>query len=276
MVLRVGLAAEKPTESDNSVAVAGVGHDRTNEEMTMDGMQFDDLTRVAARASSRRATLGLVAGSALAAALAKFELTDARKGKGKNKKKKKCRKVNQGCGGKKKKCCKGLTCTNGTCVTPGQPECTVDSDCGANEICQNGVCVPEPPECTVNNDCGLNETCQNGECVPNNFECAGDDDCDDNEQCQVGECVCPSVLGGECVVRCDPQTDCPGICTCQATFPGIGQPRVVCVDQTFDFCAGAIGCDQIDECPAGSICAFTTCDSPAGSGRCLPVTCDDD
>lgn len=60
----------------------------------MDGKTFDELTRTTANGTTRRGTLGLLAGAALAAGLAKLDLADAKKkGKGKNKNKK-CRKLN--------------------------------------------------------------------------------------------------------------------------------------------------------------------------------------
>lgn len=237
----------------------------------MDGQNFDALTRAAAAATSRRGTFGMIAGTALAAALAKIELTDAKKKrKGKNKKKK-CRKLNQGCGGKKK-CCKGLSCTDGTCLKPvPEPECENNADCNSGEICQNGICVPEPPECENDSDCGNDELCQKGECIPEPPECVNDNDCGDNEQCQSGGCICPSALQDRCVIRCLGQEQCPLNCQCSATFPGEGLPRVVCVEDVFGFCDSADPCDSSDDCAADEICIFTTCDSPAGSGRCLPV-----
>jgi hypothetical protein len=268
----------------------------------MEGRRFDDLARAASATRSRRGALGLVAGAALTAAIAQINPLEARK---KNKKKKKCRKLNQGCGGKKK-CCKGLFCVDGTCgcpsgqvvsggkcINPDPPECANDNDCGANEVCQNGACVPEPPECVNNNDCNSNEICQNGVCVPecqNNNDCGANEicqngecvagpecnsnnDCRPNEICDDGTCVCPLLeLGGECVFPCDSTSDCPGECnSCLGTFPGSGQPRVVCVDQPFLLCDDAIACDQVDECPSGFICSFVDCGD--GDGRCYPITC---
>jgi hypothetical protein len=248
----------------------------------MEGRHFDDLTRAASAARSRRGALGLVAGAALTAPFAQINPLAARK---KHKKKKKCRKLNQGCNGKKT-CCKGLFCVDGACgcpagqvisggkcINPDPVECASNNDCGANEVCQDGVCVPEPPECVNNNDCDSNEICQNGECVPEPPECNSNNDCRPNEICDDGACVCPLLeLGGECVFPCDTTSDCPGDCnSCLGTFPGTGQPRVVCVDEPFLLCDDAIACDQIDECPSGFICAFADCGD--GDGRCFPITC---
>lgn len=202
----------------------------------MDGKTFDTLTRTAANGTTRRGTLGLLAGAALAAGLAKLNLADAKKkGKGKNKNKK-CRKLNQSCGGKKKKCCKGLSCTDGTCLKPASAECDSDSDCAANEVCQNGQCVPEAPGCENNNDCANDEICLNGVCIPETPECENDNDCDNDEICLAGECApeppecdsdsdCGSPIlvcqNGQCVFEpeCELDTDCPPNFTCKP--PGI-------------------------------------------------------
>jgi hypothetical protein len=264
----------------------------------MDGRNFDALTRAAAAATSRRGTFGMIAGAALMAGLTKLDLAGARKkgkGKGKNKKKK-CRKLNQGCGGKKK-CCKGLSCTDGTCLKPvPEPECENNADCNSGEICQNGICVPEPPECENDNDCGNNEICddgecipeppecvndndcsaieicQNGQCVPEPPECNSDSDCDGNELCEGGFCLCPFEVGGECVIQCLNASGCPGACNnCRDVFPDTGGASV-CVDEPFNLCIDAIGCDQVAECPAGFLCASVDCGDDGG--RCYPITCD--
>jgi hypothetical protein len=109
------------------------------QETTMDGKHFDDLTRVVAGASSRRATLGLVAGSALTAALASFDLAGARKKRKRKKRKKKtCAKAGQPTSKKRKKCCQGLA-KNGTgiCAAPCTP-----ATCAGTNLCVDGTCQP--------------------------------------------------------------------------------------------------------------------------------------
>ena len=171
----------------------------------MDGRAFDDLMRAVSAAPTRRGVLGLLGGAALsagAARLALLEAVDARrkgkgKGKGKGKKKRKCRKLEQSCGGsKKKKCCRGFVCSDGVCSCPEgslpsggacvskepiPPECENDNDCGGGEICQGGECIPDPePECVNDNDCDGADICQDGECVPEPPECLNDNDCPGN------------------------------------------------------------------------------------------------
>ena len=231
----------------------------------MEERTFDDLTRGAAESTSRRGVLGLLVGGAVAAAIASVApVLAGRKGPGQDKEKgnggkqnQRCKKLNQSCSNKEK-CCKGkkLTCKNGKCR------------CKPGTVPVNGKCVPPAPECEVDNDCGATEICQNGECVPQAPECVNDADCGD-EMCDSGTCVCPAVLDDRCVIRCEGSSECPGTCLCRGTFPGDGD-RVVCVDEPGDLC-GTPSCDSSDECDDDEICAFTTCDSPAGSGRCFPV-----
>jgi hypothetical protein len=258
----------------------------------MDASMFDELTRAASEATSRRGALTLMAGAALAAVMATISPVAAKKhGKGKSKhNKKKCRTLNQSCGGKHKKCCPGQTCTdgacacpsgtieeNGTCVSPPPgPACTVNTDCGVDAICVGGSCVQQPPpgpECTVNNDCGINETCQNGACVPNDFECAGDGDCGANEQCQNGFCECPEIEDGRCIRRCDVQNDCPGASQCQNLAPEPSPIIVdgVCVDQPFLLC-DVERCTTNDDCQSDEVCVMQDCDGPDPSGVCYPFS----
>jgi len=129
--------------------------------------------------------------------------------------------------------------------------CSSDTQCGGGQMCQGGSCVPAPPpppECVNANDCGPNEICQSG------------------------ACLCPAVLQDRCVVGCSGSSECPGNCLCRGLFPGDGQPRVVCVDEPGNIC-GAPSCGASDDCDTDEICVFTTCGSPAGSGRCFSTIC---
>ncbi len=263
----------------------------------MDERTFDDLTRAAGATRSRRGTLGLLA-AALAAVSLPIGPATARKkrgAKGNNRNKKRCRKLGQGCG-KKKRCCQGLVCTDGACSCPGEtlqsggscvpappppappppppaPECTVNGDCGANEICQNGECVPKPPECVKDNDCGNNEICQNGECVPQPPECTVDGDCDDNEACQDGVCFCPEIEDGRCIRRCEVQNDCPGASSCRNLSPE-DSPFIedgVCVDEPFFLCDVA-SCTVNNDCDNDEVCVMLTCEGFDPVGRCHPFS----
>jgi hypothetical protein len=167
----------------------------------MDGRAFDTLVRATSEATSRRGALGLLLGGVVTAALARIEPTLARKkGQGKNKKRK-CRQLNQGCGGKKKTCCAGLTCTDGTCLNPAA---CVDDDCCPAELedrcvircdgtgdCPGGcscrglfpgtgqprvVCVDDFDLCTADpcdssDDCAADEICSFADCAAGNGRC---------------------------------------------------------------------------------------------------------
>jgi hypothetical protein len=223
----------------------------------MDSRVFDNLSRKAAEATTRRGVFGLLSSVAVAAGLSQLETGDALAAK----KKKRCKRRNQTCGGKAK-CCpgKGLVCKGGRC------------QCKAGLVPAGGKCVPPPvAECNGNGDCAGGEICLNGNCVPPPAECNQDADCGSNEACVNGNCICPSVLADRCVVRCQSQSDCPdGFNACRGIFPGAGQPRVVCVDEPFLLC-DADPCNSTADCGEDEICAFTTCGSGEGSGRCFSI-----
>lgn len=50
-------------------------------------------------------------------------------------------------------------------IVGGGGGCTVDSDCPAGQVCQNGVCVPAGGGCTIDSDCPAGEVCSQGVCV---------------------------------------------------------------------------------------------------------------
>lgn len=266
----------------------------------MDGRTFDDLTRAAGETRSRRGALGVLAAALAAVSLpiSQAAASKKRNGKGNGKKKKRCRKLDQGCS-KKKKCCNGLTCVDGVCRCPAgtnpsngacvptpppppppppppspppppAPECTKNGDCGANEICQNGACVPEPPECVNDTDCGNNEICENGACVP---ECVNDNDCANDEICQNNECIPnPSgceVVDGRCIQRCEAQADCPGASSCRNFSPETS-PFIedgVCIDEAFFLCDTA-PCTENDDCASDEVCVMLSCEGDIPVGRC--------
>ncbi|MEM4216343.1 MAG: right-handed parallel beta-helix repeat-containing protein, partial [Candidatus Anstonellales archaeon] len=87
------------------------------------------------------------------------------------------------------------------------PECTKDSECGADERCMNSRCVEkeEVPECESDDDCDENEKCVDGrcveivcecgevknhECVP--YECCSDNECFGGKVCVNNKCVEPT------------------------------------------------------------------------------------
>ncbi len=78
-------------------------------------------------------------------------------------------------------------------------ECTVDSDCDADEVCIAGECEDEngsgnDDECTVDTDCDADELCVAGECEDSDDsgndddECVVDADCAEGRFCIDGDC----------------------------------------------------------------------------------------
>ncbi len=91
-------------------------------------------------------------------------------------------------------CGSEFVCYGGNC----NGACTVSTDCGAGEICDNGVCVDSTdPECDgMNFVCPTNWECVAGECEP---LCDKDSDCSPGEYCFENLCIsdsCGSVTCG--------------------------------------------------------------------------------
>lgn len=256
----------------------------------MDGRSFDNLARAASAAMGRRSAIGLALAGAAAASLTGFDLAGARR---KGKKQKRCKKATQPCGGKKK-CCKGLACTNGVCTCPAgtvasgsvcvpqppAPECASDAQCGAGQVCQGEKCVPAPPECVRNADCGDRDfACVNGECVVRPDECQQDDDCGANEVCDAGPnrktCICPDEEAGRCIQRCERQSDCVGACSCRNHFPEDSEliEDGICVKEPFFLC-DATTCDGDSDCASHEICIGTSCGSNSVVFNCSPICVD--
>jgi len=232
----------------------------------MDGKTFDELAKATTGVTSRRGAVGLIAGAALAAGLTRFDFGLAEAKKKKNTKKKRCKKLNQGCGGKKK-CCKGLACTAGIC------------SCPTGDVPSGSTCVPAPPPpppppggCQGNGDCHSGQICQNGSCVPEP-ECLNDDDCGDNEACQGGVCNCPEIEDGRCIRRCDNGGDCPGFPSCRNLSPETSSTFVngVCVNEPFLLCDVA-ACTVNQNCASNEVCVMLSCEGSTPVGRCHPFS----
>jgi gas vesicle protein len=132
----------------------------------MDASRFDAWTR-------RR--FGLVAGGSIASLAGLSLLADADAKK--KKKKKKCRKSLQPCGGKKKKCCKNLTCSDtltadSVCCKPTAGTCTDQSECCGDTICDDidglegtRCCFVADKPCTEKEDCCGDLVCISSTCA---------------------------------------------------------------------------------------------------------------
>jgi hypothetical protein len=77
----------------------------------------------------------------------------------------------------------------GDCSGATTTGCTSSLDCGADETCVSGVCVPVTAGCTSSLDCSSDETCVEGVCVPLTPGCTSSLDCGPDETCVDGTCV---------------------------------------------------------------------------------------
>jgi hypothetical protein len=150
---------------------------------------------------------------------------------------------------------------------PPDPECSQDSDCAEDEICDNGSCNLQPPECQTNSDCEAGEVCLENSCSPaDQPKCNQDSDCPTGQYCAMGNC-------SEVPPECESDSDCNFEQICQ---------NEICVDPKSE-------CNSDQDCPEDKICANEVCvddfckvDSDCAeleiceSGDCLEVDCKTD
>lgn len=160
------------------------------------------------------------------------------------------------------------------------------SPCGANSICNNGICSCKNnyfgdaytgcrPECTMNSDCSPNKACINTKCIdPCPGTCGQDARCDVSNH--IPSCSCPQGYSGDPFLACrriqaePPRDPCnPSPC---------GQNSVCRVANGVAVCAcqqGMIGnppschpeCLSSAECPLQQACLNQKCGDPC------PGTC---
>ncbi|MCC7293424.1 MAG: hypothetical protein IT449_15295 [Phycisphaerales bacterium] len=150
-------------------------------------------------------------------------------------------------------------------------ELTYGTDCCGTSAC-----------CDNTGQCGQNQHCADGECVPD--ECNGPGDCPDGSHCEGGECVddpcsgsgeCPpgqECIGGECEKRCDGDDDCPsgdecvgGVCE---DCPGVCCDAADCGDGnycTIDSCSNGACYHFMKNCSEGDKCTDDHCDPLTGN-----------
>ncbi len=134
-----------------------------------------------------------------------------------------------------------------TCELPEVEEledgqCTVDSDCDANEHCQAIQCVTAP--------------CPPGLCTPNPLEegqCNADADCEANEHCQPIQCITAPCPPGLCEVN-----ECPPILCNVGTAPADTTGDGCYDDCVADAptCEGSCGGQAEEGCWCDSSCSF--------------------
>lgn len=121
-------------------------------------------------------------------------------------------------------------------------ECTKDSDCDDDEICDNNKCVE------IEGDCGY---AKNHKWIV--YECCGDINCDDEEECKNNECVkvkcdCGGVKNHKCTAECCSANDCPS--------------EYKCVDMV---CLAGNACSSDGECKNIEYCKNGFCEEITGT-----------
>ncbi|TNE45262.1 MAG: trypsin-like serine protease [Deltaproteobacteria bacterium] len=146
--------------------------------------------------------------------------------------------------------CKDISSRNNVCSAG---PCQSDNDCGNNEECQSGKCVPKTnPGCASDTDCAPGESCVNGQCVTKP-ECQTDADCNDpTQECKANKCVQKEVPKPDCVVDTD----------CRDNFR--------CEDGA---CVENVSCFSDKDCPSGLVCKDGACRQGAGGACVYNVDC---
>ncbi|MEM6955827.1 MAG: matrixin family metalloprotease [Myxococcota bacterium] len=187
-------------------------------------------------------------------------------------------------------------------AAPG-PECTINVDCDADEICEGGSCVPRPPDraglgegCTSGDECasGVCSLGAGGVCTqlcdgfdvtscPAGFFCDGDA----SGSCGEGLCLAGSAGDGTIGTACSLDTDCAtlmcdaGLCAspCQPDGAAVCAPGFTCQPSLLVGCGackpdaslGAIGA----ACESGADCASGEC-ARRGDRTFCTAFCDDE
>ncbi len=156
----------------------------------------------------------------------------------------------------------GLVCdltqgspTQGRCINGVM--CTMDSECGATQVCRNNVCaaatcVEKPSICNSQTEMCDTTT---GRCVPNQSGA-----CMSHTDCQQGYYCNTAVNPARCDQGCRDNSDCP-MGTCNAQH--------MCEYGTGALCAP---CNADSDCPSGTRCAdvlgMKTCREPCLISGC--------
>ena len=173
---------------------------------------------------------------------------------------------------------------DGTSYTP----CTVDTDCGAGEACDNGECKPASG-CNTDADCKGSRRCIDGWCREGG--CTQDSDCGEKQLCQNSVCVDVACIDH---THCLPEQYCDDSNNCVNDECGtdadcaMGEecaPEGFCRPEQVQTCTVDTECDQGELCLSGECQIPPSCtedaDCPADTvcqgGRCArPCTVDSD
>lgn len=174
--------------------------------------------------------------------------------------------------------CVRFSGSSATC-TASSGGCTRDSDCGADQICSGGACVPRPATGNeLGEGCAADADCRSGLCLAgtctqscdwlNTGSCPSGFYCDeDASSCGNGFCVRGAAGSGAMGAPCGADTECAslycdgGVCT-EPCIPGgaaVCPSGFTCQVGTLP-CRGSCGrglalgdvCDSNDECTSGA------------------------
>jgi hypothetical protein len=167
----------------------------------VDANHFDSLARTLADAATRRTAVSGLLGGGLATVLSRLGFQDAEA-----KKKRKRRKKKKTCKGGKKKCGK-------TCIP--KANCCRSTDCGENEKCASGACVPCLPQgtaCTSDAEC-CTDICDayTNRCQQVRISCESDEQCPGGRCCTAfsdPQCLYVTATQGACVPEGEPNASC--------------------------------------------------------------------
>ena len=162
------------------------------------------------------------------------------------------------------------------------PECTVDGDCPSNEICQNGVCIPETVTWTCSDSDGSNTntlgtvtlTYSNGTVTTHSDYCSGsslqESTCVGNNLvwstvsctngCSGGICLSPTQVCGDGVVNGTEVCDGTNLTGETCSSQGFGSGDLACSNDCLSF--DTSGCTQ------ASFCGDNTCDADETCSTC--------
>ncbi len=146
-------------------------------------------------------------------------------------------------------CQNGAACVTGQCG--GSVPCASDMDCGANEVCQNGMCTGAT--CTTEMCNGIDDDCDGvvDNATPGTTLCAN------GAMCVNGSC------GG--VVQCGPNSPCPAGQVCNPNGvcqPGMCVPAPETCNGKDDDCDGVVD----DATPGAVLCPNN---APCVNGACI-------
>ena len=154
--------------------------------------------------------------------------------------------------------------------TPVTPECQNNSDCAADEICQNGHCVvkPIPTDPCEDVECFNGGTCDGGSCdCVNGYtgtnceiepDCNGSKPCTSPKQCENYICVCPKIANCKTLNN--------STCECNKCEDGFEVVDGKCVEVSRCAADAPVQCGT-SCCPENSTCDGDKC--------CLGGTCCD-